>query len=142
MPLRRRSQPDPASDTLADELHELDQVLARYPAGQLPFFGAPTRCPECGNYGMIDSVSQGRCVNHCPVCPRTWTITVRAMRAARSRPAGTVVGDASVLEHGTLTAAITRASAEAAKAGRATPAPAPDRDGTAPPPTRRAFRLT
>ena len=36
----------------ADELVVLRDVLARYPYGTVLSFGAPCRCPDCGNYGF------------------------------------------------------------------------------------------
>ena len=89
----RRRKPQPQTVTqdeagLEDELVTLASVLANYPPGTVLYFGSPSRCPECGDYGLVGTVAHdtGRCTNHCRVCRRDWTITRRAVRAHRQAP--------------------------------------------------------
>jgi hypothetical protein len=93
MAIRRRKTADnraPRSDArIEDELAMLRAVLAHYPQGAKLFFGSPSRCPECGDYGLVVNVAHdtGRCSNNCRVCRRDWVITRRALRAHRAAPA-------------------------------------------------------
>jgi CheY-like chemotaxis protein len=92
MAIRRRKPtnasrvPDDAG--LDDELTTLAAVLAHYPAGTALTFGSPSRCPRCGDYGLVGNVANdvGRCTNNCRVCRLDWTITRRALRAHRDAP--------------------------------------------------------
>jgi CheY-like chemotaxis protein len=90
----RRRKPTTKSDAhdesgLEDELATLAAVLANYPPGTALSFGAPSRCPGCGDYGLVGHVARdvGRCTNNCRVCRRDWIITRRALRAHREAPA-------------------------------------------------------
>jgi hypothetical protein len=97
------------------EMADLDAVMAQYPAGKGPFFGAPTRCPDCGDFGMIDSVdrAEGHCQNHCMVCKREWVITLGALRERDRRPAHQAT-EAPLPSSGALYAALTEARPEPA----------------------------
>ena len=66
---------------LTDEVVAVERVMARYPEGRELAFGAPTRCPECGEWGLVDEVRGGVAANHCYRCGEEWIITVRALRA-------------------------------------------------------------
>lgn len=69
---------------------ELDIALQiRHNTGSPLTFGAPTRCPRCANYGLVDSVNEatGRQVNHCPVCFEHWTLVREAIEAANEAAA-------------------------------------------------------
>ncbi len=83
---RRKREDDGDDAQLAGEIDTVLTVLARYPAGTSISFGAPTRCPRCSDYGMVDHVDrvQGRAWNRCLRCAHEWVISVRALRAART----------------------------------------------------------
>jgi hypothetical protein len=123
---KRETQQRAHEATLEQDVADLVAVLARYPDGKRPCFGAPSRCPDCGDFGMVDQVDQarGRCLNRCLVCSRQWVITVGALnevakwRAAKPAYQGT----------GALTAALAAASAVEVPAPRpavTTPSPTP-----------------
>lgn len=90
MSLFRKAKPDPAviERALADDLDVLRDVLARYPDGTYLTFGAPCRCPDCGDYGLADEVNrhEGIVRNTCHSCGRQWVITMQALRAYRRDP--------------------------------------------------------
>ncbi len=91
MGIRRRKPTQsavPDDSGLDDELATLVAVLAHYPAGTALHFGSPSRCPQCGDYGLVGQVAHdvGRCTNNCRVCRLDWTITRRALRAHRDAP--------------------------------------------------------
>ena len=133
MGLKRRSRPTPAASTPVtdEEMQEVALVLANYTPDKLPFFGAPTRCPECRDYGMVDSVEHGVCRNHCSICNREWTITARALRAFRQSPAGQPLVPAApaVPKVGALAAALAR---QAERGGSPPPRPEPRPAATPP----------
>ena len=85
-PTSRIAAPDDSG--LEDELATLAAVLAHYPAGTALHFGSPSRCPRCGDYGLVGTVAHdvGRCTNNCRVCRLDWVITRRALRAHRDAP--------------------------------------------------------
>lgn len=61
-------------------------------------FGAPMRCPdlECGDFGLVEAVVQGRQFNRCWSCGTEWTLSTQAMalfaQACRPQPESTIVG--------------------------------------------------
>ncbi|HEY5156017.1 MAG TPA: response regulator [Acidimicrobiales bacterium] len=73
---------------LDDEVAVVREVLTRYPEGTLLSFGAPCRCPDCGDYGLAEEVNRqtGVADNLCHACGRRWVITIRALRAYRANP--------------------------------------------------------
>lgn len=82
---KRRRQPD--DDGLPEELATVARVLAGYGHGSLPAFGAPTKCPVCASYGLVTMDPVARAAhNRCVSCGHAWTITARALRAAREHP--------------------------------------------------------
>jgi CheY-like chemotaxis protein/predicted Zn-ribbon and HTH transcriptional regulator len=88
-PSRKRRTATTANDAATDEeLETVRRVLARYDPGSRVEFGAPTRCPECGTYGFIESINraEGTTHNHCFTCRTDWVISLRALKEAR-RPA-------------------------------------------------------
>jgi CheY-like chemotaxis protein len=88
MARRRKRNPDVEDQqSLERELETLATVLAWYPPGTQLNFGSPSRCPDCGDYGLVERVSHstGVCSNHCRVCRRDWIVTLRAIRAERNR---------------------------------------------------------
>ena len=95
-----RTAPAPAPG--AEELATLAAVRAQ---GGVVLFGAPTRCPHCGGYGLVEGVDEerGRCDNRCPGCRQRWTITTAALAAhpaaARSAAATAPVGDGILVRH-------------------------------------------
>jgi hypothetical protein len=62
------------------------QVLDRSPEGSQLVFGAPSRCPSCGDFGYVDAVIEqvGAVFNQCFRCERRWTITRRAIEAVET----------------------------------------------------------
>jgi len=70
------------------EIGTVREVLARYRPGTRLSFGAPTRCPRCGDYGFADRVdrSMGLSHNHCLSCDADWILTKRALVAVQSDP--------------------------------------------------------
>ncbi len=73
---------------LEAEVGDLAAVLTNYGPGKRPCFGAPSRCPDCSDFGMVTGVDHvlGRCENRCTVCTREWVITVRALDEHARRP--------------------------------------------------------
>ena len=57
----------------------LDGVVVE--ADRAPIWGVPRRCPECDNYGMIDSLDPVRRVmaHHCPGCWHRWDVCLREL---------------------------------------------------------------
>jgi CheY-like chemotaxis protein len=78
---RKKADDDTDQPLLSDELSVLAGVLSHYPAGTQLNFGAPSRCPECGNFGFVQNVNYeaGNCTTSCLSCHITWTITRRAL---------------------------------------------------------------
>lgn len=81
--VRKKADDHIDQNLLAAELSILPGVLSRYPAGAQLNFGAPSRCPECGNFGFVQNVNHeaGHCTTSCLSCHITWTITRRALRS-------------------------------------------------------------
>jgi len=111
----------------------LRAVLARYPDGARPHFGAPTRCPACGDFGLVLTVAEARADNRCPTCGHTWVLTQRAM-AAHAR-ALRAAGTARLVDGGLLVDGV----AESWPNPGLPPAAVGD-GGEAPPPTHRPAR--
>ncbi len=90
MARKHQANQDAVRAAVETEIAELVVVLANYPTGKRPHFGAPSRCPDCSDFGLVTSVDHtaGRCENQCPVCKRVWAITVRALNehTRRARP--------------------------------------------------------
>src|SRR5688500_2972591 len=88
---RRTDHADPfdvgTDEALAAEIDVVERVRARYPAGTRLNFGAPTRCPRCGDFGLVDEVDliAGSSSHQCHSCGCGWTITVRALLALDGR---------------------------------------------------------
>jgi CheY-like chemotaxis protein len=76
-----------ADEELAAEIDVVERVRARYPAGTRLNFGAPTRCPRCGDFGLVDEVDLviGRSSHRCHECGCAWVISVRALLAVDGR---------------------------------------------------------
>lgn len=75
---RRRPKND--DEEVIREVLQIDAVLCRYPDGTRLSYGAPTRCPACGDYGLVEAVDAVACSNRCLGCATTWRITRRALR--------------------------------------------------------------
>jgi CheY-like chemotaxis protein len=105
---------------LAAEIDVVERVRARYPQGTRLSFGAPTKCPRCSEYGLVEDVQliAGRAANRCLRCDSAWTITVRALLAVDRRRPLRVAGWSTSL------AALRRRRALEARL-----APAPDLEG-------------
>jgi CheY-like chemotaxis protein len=90
-----------AAERLAVEVETVRAVLRNYAPGMKLTFGAPTRCPECGDYGFVQGVnrSEGVSYNHCFGCQADWVISIEAMRLAHAEPSSPSSGPpASTLE--------------------------------------------
>jgi hypothetical protein len=124
MSRKRQAEQDAARVDLENEVTELIAVLANYPAAKGPHFGAPSRCPQCGDFGLVTRVDQaiGRCDNRCPVCKREWVITVRAINEHARHPHPASVATVGT---GALTAALTAANPPQQPAARPGSAPFP-----------------
>jgi len=63
---------------------DLERVLRWYPTHFVLAFGAPTRCPDCGCYGMVDHVDhrRGFTANSCLACTATWRISRSELQLA------------------------------------------------------------
>ncbi len=66
---------------LPPDIETLRAVLRNYPDGAHLHFGAPTRCPICGDFGLVDDVDlvEGVCSNQCASCQVEWHLTIRAL---------------------------------------------------------------
>lgn len=74
-----------AASTLDDERDTAERVLRWYATDSTPVFGAPTRCPECGTYGMVDAIDriEGITHNSCVACGVRWTLSRRSLPTSR-----------------------------------------------------------
>ncbi len=89
MAMRSRNErfdPDDRQRFVA-EVRVVEAVLRSYPHGTMVGFGAPTRCPECSNYGLVHSTNErlGVCRNRCLSCGTHWVLTRRAIEHAALR---------------------------------------------------------
>jgi CheY-like chemotaxis protein/ribosomal protein S27E len=98
MAMRSRNErfdPDDRQRFVA-EVRVVEAVLRSYPDGTMVGFGAPTRCPECSNYGIVHSTNDrlGVCRNRCLSCGTQWVLTRRAIEhaALRMDPAAAAAG--------------------------------------------------
>ena len=109
---------------LETEIAELVAVLTNYPPGKRPYFGAPSRCPTCADFGLVTNVDHatGRCDNQCPVCKRVWVITIRALNEHARRDHPTTVAPEGT---GALLTALATAEARTEAAPPLPPPPPP-----------------
>lgn len=77
----KKSTTDHLLGAIASEVQVVRDVLLHSPPRTTLTFGAPTRCPGCGDFGFVKSVEHGRgvCSNHCFGCHRDWVVTARAL---------------------------------------------------------------
>jgi len=87
MKLFQRKPDTTATTSITDEIRTVERVMARYPGRRPLTFGAPTRCPSCGEWGLVDDVRGLAAHNHCYFCAVEWVITVRALRAVEKADA-------------------------------------------------------
>ncbi len=82
---RRVESTDDQSAAIEAEVSVLRQMLLHYPSGARPTFGSPTRCPSCGDFGLVNRLdtNQGAAFNECFSCGAQWVVTRRAMRALK-----------------------------------------------------------
>ena len=59
-----------------DELGLLQMISAH--GGEITF-GAPTRCPNCGDYGFVEAVAAGVQRNRCMQCGEVWQFSQRGL---------------------------------------------------------------
>jgi CheY-like chemotaxis protein len=86
---KRKNEDDPEADQrLVRECETVRAILRHYSPGTRLHFGAPSRCPNCGDYGFVQGVNklEGSSHNHCFGCQADWVITVQALRAVESEP--------------------------------------------------------
>jgi len=93
---RKKSDDGAEQVALAAELTVVNDVLRTYPAGSKLSFGAPTRCPQCANFGFVQNTNHaaGTCTTNCLSCHISWVITARALKAyaTATRPQQNVPG--------------------------------------------------
>ena len=72
---------------LADEVKMVDDVRRQMSPGEHLEFAGPTRCPNCGMLGFVESVNRtkGNCFNFCYTCRNRWVITSRAVKISLTR---------------------------------------------------------
>lgn len=89
----RKKQPVRTEPT-PEEMVVLTRCLRHYPPGTRLNFGAPVRCPDCGDFGMATSVDHQRGVASyfCMLCAIEFSITRRAIRSAPEAPATVTIG--------------------------------------------------
>jgi len=77
-----------AAQRLAEQVETVRAIMRHYAPGMRLNFGAPTRCPECGDYGFVQGVNRGEGVsyNHCFGCQADWIISIEALRAYYADP--------------------------------------------------------
>jgi CheY-like chemotaxis protein len=100
MSIFTRRKPDHAEQEredrtrLAAEIATARAVLAHYQRGAQLHFGAPTKCPRCGDYGFVRAVNRSRGVSHldCFGCHAEWVISVAALKAIEDEPVPVPVG--------------------------------------------------
>jgi CheY-like chemotaxis protein len=83
----RANRAGDGDEALAAEIDVVERVRGRYPRKVRINFGAPTRCPRCAEYGLVDRVDlvAGDSDHRCLECGNTWSISVRALLAADGR---------------------------------------------------------
>jgi hypothetical protein len=64
-----------------NEIETVIQIMERTPGHRPPVVGAPTRCPECGEWGLVDHSDRFAATNHCYLCGHEWVVTRRAVSA-------------------------------------------------------------
>jgi len=64
-----------------NEIETVIQIMERTPGHRPPIVGAPTRCPSCGEWGLVDHSDPHASANHCYLCGTEWTLTRRAVAA-------------------------------------------------------------
>jgi CheY-like chemotaxis protein len=92
-PFRKKKQRDDAAPAdgaaFVNEVEVARHVQARYPAHTPLSFGAPTRCPHCGDFGLVEQLDPrlGTSQNRCVSCGAGWGLTARAVRFVNENPA-------------------------------------------------------
>lgn len=92
---RRRLADEAHAELISRELGWLESVSVHLTA---IIFGAPMRCPsfECGDFGLVESVAEGRQHNRCWSCGMTWTLSTQAMalfaQACKPQDPATIIG--------------------------------------------------
>lgn len=73
---------------LENEIKTVDDVRRQMSVGEHLEFGGPTRCPNCGMLGFVESVNRtkGNSFNFCYTCRNRWVITSRAVKISLTRP--------------------------------------------------------
>ena len=79
MKIRRRTTIMSLEPT-AEDVATVEAILAR--GGDIAF-GAPTRCPRCGNFGSVERADSVRSEHRCPVCDHEWRVVRAALKVAR-----------------------------------------------------------
>lgn len=85
---QKRHEDPQAQQRLQRETQTVRDILFHYAPGTRLHFGAPSRCPKCGDYGFVQNVNHGEGVshNHCFSCREDWIITIRALRIVDAEP--------------------------------------------------------
>ncbi len=106
----RRTEPARTpQEKLGAELGLLEEI-ARH--GGLIRFGAPTRCPTCGEFGLIDEIAGDQQANKCLRCGASWAFSRKAVAlfqsAGPSRTSQTVIGSGVLVDNISDLARMTR----------------------------------
>jgi CheY-like chemotaxis protein len=82
-------------------------MLQHYPPGTTLHFGAPVRCPDCGDFAMVTEVDrvQRRTSYYCSICRLEWGLSAAALRSAKDLPSQVVsnLGELAGSGTGTVT---------------------------------------
>lgn len=65
-------------------------------------FGAPTKCPNCGDFGFVESVANGVQSNRCMHCGQTWDFTRRGLESYIEDSRAKAAEDQQAVGKGTL----------------------------------------
>lgn len=115
--LGRKKKAQTPTEPTPEELAILSRCLRHYPAGTKLNFGAPVRCPQCADFGMVTEVNPAAGVTSffCMQCGIDWSLTRRAIRRApEARPhvavggLGDMFGSVDLVQPGPVDVALER----------------------------------
>jgi len=86
MKLFKVTNTETATTDLSTEIDTVRRVMERSGGPRIPVFSAPTHCPDCGEWGMVDHSDATAFANHCYLCSAQWVITRRALHAVADAP--------------------------------------------------------
>ena len=86
-PIGARSRAAQDADARLEREQEIATVkglMARSGSTRPPLLGAPTRCPDCNEWGMVQASQPGGHLHACRACGAEWVITARALLAVQA----------------------------------------------------------